>query len=130
MVGRTVLERRRDDAEEGAHGRADRGGVTAWRSGPEGSRYLPEGGISEATYYAWKKQYAGLGVIELRELRQLREENGRMKRLAANLSLDKQILQKIVSKKLTANGGTSICPAKRRQQQWEQSRHDGVPKLP
>src|SRR5206468_7517873 len=57
-------------------------------------------GISEGTYYAWKKQYAGLGVSELRELRQLREENGRLKRLVADLSLDRQILQEIVSKKL------------------------------
>jgi putative transposase len=57
-------------------------------------------GISEATYYAWKKRYAGLGVSELRELRQLREENGRLKRLVADLSMDRQILQEIVSKKL------------------------------
>ena len=57
-------------------------------------------GISEGTYYAWKKQYAGLGISELRELRQLREENGRLKRLVADLSLDRQILQEIVSKKL------------------------------
>jgi putative transposase len=57
-------------------------------------------GISEATYYAWKKQYAGLGVSELRELRQLRDENGRLKRLVAALSLDRQILQEIVSRKL------------------------------
>jgi putative transposase len=57
-------------------------------------------GISEAIYYAWKKQYAGLGVSELRELRQLREENGRLNRLVADLSLDRQILQEIVSKKL------------------------------
>jgi putative transposase len=48
----------------------------------------------------WKKQYAGLGINELRELRQLREENGRLKRLVADLSLDRQILQEIVSKKL------------------------------
>jgi putative transposase len=57
-------------------------------------------GISQATYYLWKRQYAGLGVSELRELRQLREENGRLKRLVTNLSVDRQILQEIVSKKL------------------------------
>ncbi len=57
-------------------------------------------GISQATFYVWKKQYGGLSLAELRELRQLREENGRLKRLVADLSLDRQILQEIVSKKL------------------------------
>jgi putative transposase len=57
-------------------------------------------GISQATYYSWKKHYAGLGITELRELRQLREENSRLKRLVADLSLDRQILQEIVSKKV------------------------------
>jgi len=57
-------------------------------------------GISEATFYSWKKHYTGLGVTELRELRQLREENSRLKRLVADLSLDRQILQEIVSKKV------------------------------
>jgi putative transposase len=57
-------------------------------------------GISEGTFYSWKKQYAGLGISELRELRLLRDENGRLKRLVADLSLDRQILQEIVSKKL------------------------------
>jgi putative transposase len=57
-------------------------------------------GVSQASFYTWKKQYAGMGVQELREMRQLREENGRLKRLVADLSLDRQILQEIVSKKL------------------------------
>ncbi len=56
--------------------------------------------ISQATFYTWKKQFAGLGINDLRELRQLRDENSRLKRLVADLSLDRQILQEIVSKKL------------------------------
>jgi putative transposase len=62
-------------------------------------------GVSEATFYTWKKQYTGLGVQVLRELRQLREENGRLKRLVADLSLDRQILQEIVSKELSNLAG-------------------------
>ena len=57
-------------------------------------------GISQQSFYAWKKKYAGLGLSELRELRQLREENGKLKRLVADLSLDRHILQEIVAKKL------------------------------
>jgi len=57
-------------------------------------------GISEATFYNWKKQYAGMGIGELAELRQLREENTKLKRLVADLSLDKHVLQEIVAKKL------------------------------
>jgi putative transposase len=49
-------------------------------------------GVSEPTFYRWKKRYGGLGVSELRELRQLREENGKLKRLVADLTLDKHIL--------------------------------------
>ena len=69
-------------------------------AGEKGRDICRKVGISEGTYYLWKKQYAGLGINELRELRQLREENGRLKRLVADLSLDRQILQEIVSKKL------------------------------
>ena len=57
-------------------------------------------GISQQTFYLWKKKYAGLGLSELRELRQLREENGKLKRLVADLSLDRHVLQEIVAKKL------------------------------
>jgi putative transposase len=57
-------------------------------------------GISEATFYNWKKKYGGLGVSELRELRQLREENLQLKKLVADLSLDKHMLQDVIKKKL------------------------------
>jgi putative transposase len=57
-------------------------------------------GVSEATYYRWKKQYAGMGVAEIRRLKQLEEENRRLKQLVADLTLDKQMLQEVLSKKL------------------------------
>ena len=57
-------------------------------------------GISEATFYNWKKKYGGLGVSELRRLKQLEEENRQLKKLVADLSLDKQMLQDVLSKKL------------------------------
>jgi len=69
-------------------------------SGEKVAEVCRKTGISEATFYNWKKQYAGLGIGELRELRLLRDENGRLKRLVADLPLDRQILQEIVSKKL------------------------------
>ena len=56
--------------------------------------------ISQQTFYLWKKKYAGMGLQELRELRQLRDENAKLKRLVADLSLDQHILQEIVAKKL------------------------------
>ena len=56
-------------------------------------------GISEQTYYRWKKKYGGLGVSELRELKAIREENRRLKTLVADLSLDKTILQEVLKKK-------------------------------
>mgnify|MGYP000061785102 CR=1 FL=1 len=57
-------------------------------------------GISEATFYNWKKKYGGLGVTELRRLKQLEEENRRLKSLVADLSLDKEMLQEVIRKKL------------------------------
>ena len=56
-------------------------------------------GIAEATFYRWKRKFGGLGVSELRELRQLREENRKLKGLVADLSLDKTILQEAMRKK-------------------------------
>ena len=57
-------------------------------------------GIAEATFYRWKKKYAGLGVAEMRRLKQLEDENKRLKGLVADLTLDKQMLQDALSKKL------------------------------
>ena len=57
-------------------------------------------GISEATFYVWKKRYGNLGLLEVRELRQLRDENGRLKRLVADLTLDRHVLQEVIKNKI------------------------------
>jgi putative transposase len=57
-------------------------------------------GISEQTFYRWKKKFDGMGVAELRRLRQLEDENRRLKALVADLTLDKHMLQEVIRKKL------------------------------
>ena len=54
-------------------------------------------GISDATFYNWKKKYGSLGVSELRKLKELEEENSRLKKIVADLSLDKQMLQDVLN---------------------------------
>ena len=56
--------------------------------------------VSEATFYIWKKKYGDLGASEVRRLRQLEEENSRLKRVVADLTLDKNILQEVIRKKV------------------------------
>jgi len=56
-------------------------------------------GITEQTFYRWKMKFAGMGVAELRRLRQLEDENRKLKQLVADLTLDKHILQEVLSKK-------------------------------
>ena len=62
------------------------------RAAPRSGTCAGQLGVSEATFYAWKKKYAHLGVSELRRLRQLEDENARLKRLVADLTLDKHML--------------------------------------
>lgn len=57
-------------------------------------------GISDATFYNWRKKYAGLMPSEMKRLRQLEDENAKLKRIVADLSLDKAMLQDVLSKKL------------------------------
>ncbi len=57
-------------------------------------------GISEQTFYRWKRMYGGLGPSEVRRLKQLEEENRRLKQMVADLSLDKHMLQDVLSRKL------------------------------
>jgi putative transposase len=57
-------------------------------------------GVSEQTFYRWKRKFAGMGIAELRRLRQLEEENRKLKQLVADLTLDKHMLQEVLRKKL------------------------------
>ncbi len=57
-------------------------------------------GISEATYYLWRKKYGGLMPSEMKRLKQLEEENGKLKRIVADLALDKEMLQDVIKRKL------------------------------
>jgi putative transposase len=70
------------------------------KSGVPAAEVCRKMGVSENTFYAWKKKFAGLGVSELHRLRQLEEENRKLKQLVADLSLDKAMLQDVLSKKL------------------------------
>jgi len=68
-------------------------------AGKKVSEVCREMGVSPQAFYSWKRRYAGLGLSELRELRQLRDENRKLKTLVADLTLDKHILQEVLSKK-------------------------------
>jgi putative transposase len=57
-------------------------------------------GINQATYYAWKKKYAGMMSSEMKRMRELEEENDRPKRIVADLSLDRAMLQDVIKRKL------------------------------
>ena len=69
----------------------------SWTSVTEIVRKL---GVSEQTFYRWKREFAGLGVAEVRRLKQVEEENRKLKQLVADFSLDKKMLQDVLSKKL------------------------------
>ena len=69
-------------------------------AGTEVSEICRKLGISQQTFYRWKKKFAGMGVAELRRLRQLEDENKRLKQLVADLTLDKHMLQEVIRKKL------------------------------
>jgi putative transposase len=73
------------------------------RQGEEGTRVeevCRKAGISEATYYNWRKKYGGLMPSEMKRLKQLDEENQRLKKLVADLSLDKEMLQDVIRRKI------------------------------
>jgi putative transposase len=72
----------------------------AGRAGDPVAEVTRKMGVSEQTFYRWKKKFGGLMPSEVRKLRQLEEENARLRRLVADLSLDKEMLQEVIRKKL------------------------------
>lgn len=80
-------------------GGADRSGAQAGRTGLPVADLIRKVGISEQTFYRWKKQYAGLETDQVREFKQLTDENTWLKKLVAELSLNKAVLQDVLSKK-------------------------------
>ncbi len=74
-----------------------------WKQAEDGmpiGEVCRKAGISDATFYNWRKKYAGLMPSEMKRLRQLEEENAKLKRIVADLPLDKAMLQDVLSKKL------------------------------
>ena len=91
---------RKDHEEIEVYGGAD---TFILRQGEEGTavgEICRKAGISEATYYNWRKKYGGLMPSEMKRLRQLEEENGKLKKIVADLSLDKEMLQDVIRRKL------------------------------
>ena len=72
---------------------------TSSRAGTAVGEVCRKAGISEATFYNWRKKYAGLMPSEMKRLRQLEEENGKLKKIVADLSLDKAMLQDVIRRK-------------------------------
>jgi putative transposase len=67
-------------------------------------------GISEQTFYSWKKKYAGMGIVEMRRVKQLEDENRRLKGLVADLTLDKHMLQEVLRKSSEARCAPGARP--------------------
>jgi hypothetical protein len=85
--------------EEAFFGGADCGRVEAGRAGSACGGGNSQGGDQRTTFYRWKKQYVGMETDQARQMKQLQEENSRLKLLVADLSLDKTMLQDVLRKK-------------------------------
>jgi putative transposase len=89
-----------DDEGIEVHGRAEGVHFEAGSRWSSGCGDLPQGRDRRATYFNWKKRYEGLLPDEMRRLKQLEDENGKLKKLVADLSLDKAMLQEVLCRKL------------------------------
>ena len=84
--------------EEQSHGSADDRGAEATGNGTQAEDVAREVGVSKHTIYAWKAKYGGMDVSQAQEAKQLRDENTRLRKLVADLSLDKDALQWVIEK--------------------------------
>jgi putative transposase len=95
-----ILRRRTDfDEEEAFYAGQIAFALRQHEGGTPVAEIIRKLAVSEQTFYRWKKKYAGLGIAEVRRLKQLEEENHKLKQLVADLSLDKKMLQDVLSKK-------------------------------
>src|ERR1035437_7769500 len=91
-------ERGRDMSRSRDTGAQMIGALKQVEAGRKAEEVAREVGVSKHTIYAWKAKYGGMDVSEVQEVKQLREENGRLKKLVADLSLDKDALQSVIRK--------------------------------
>ena len=98
-VSMILAEKRRRGMSRGKHTEAEMiGALKQMEAGRKAEDVAREVGVSKHTIYAWKAKYGGMEVSEAQEVKQLREENGRLKKLVADLSLDKDALQSVIRK--------------------------------
>ena len=76
------------------------GAIKAYEAGKDVSQICREMKINKATFYSWKKKYAGMDAELLRQFREVQRENAELKRMYADLSLDHSLLKKVIEKKL------------------------------
>src|SRR5215813_15425693 len=101
--------RRGPDAHVDLYRGADRVRLTPGGIGDTGPEVCRKLGVSEQTFSRWKREFAGMGVAELRRLGQLEEENRRLKQLVADLTLDRHMLQEVIRKKLHPSVESYSC---------------------
>jgi len=94
-----ILRKTKESHEgEAIHRRADDRGHPAGGCGTHGDRGRAGAGVSKYTIYGWKAKYGGMSVSDAQKLRQLEDENRRLKKIVADLSLDKEALKSVISK--------------------------------
>lgn len=83
-------------AQVEVHGLSDRGGTQEADAGVAVARIARKSGISAATYYQWRAKFGGMGVSYMKRVREIEQENGRLKRMYADLSLDHSLLKQLI----------------------------------